>query len=79
MTSAEMLCRAEAARRRVAFVSLADGLLTLEVREPAEPLARALAAKGWATEAIGPFTLRVSASDWVVFWGDAGPLMECGC
>lgn len=74
-----MLCRAEAARRRVAFVSLVDGLLTLEVREPAEPLARALAAKGWAAMPVGPFTLQVSASDWVVFWGDAGPLLECGC
>lgn len=79
MTAAEALCRVEAARRRVAFVSLADGRLTLEVREPADALARALAAKGWAAEAAGPFTLQVTASDWLVFWGDAGPLLECGC
>ncbi len=79
MTAAEALCRVEAARRRVAFVSLADGVLTLEVREPADALARALTAKGWTTEAVGPFTLQVSASDWIVFWGDAGPLLECGC
>ena len=79
MTDAEALCRAEATRRRVAFVSLEDGRLTLEVREPADALARALSAKGWAAEASGPFTLQVAAVDWLVFWADAGPLLECGC
>lgn len=79
MTAAEALCRVEAARRRVAFVSLAEGVLTLEVREPADALARALTAKGWTAEAVDAFTLQVSASDWIVFWGDAGPLLECGC
>ena len=79
MTDAEALCRAEAARRRVAFVALQEGQLTLEVREPAPPLARTLASKGWAAHAVGPFTLRVAAADWIVFWADAGPLLECGC
>ncbi len=79
VTAAEALCRAEATRRRVVFLSLVDGQLSLEVREPAESLARALSAKGWAAEADAPFTLRVAASDWVVFWADAGPLLECGC
>ena len=79
MTDAEVLCRSEATRRRVAFVSLADGQLVLEVREPADALARALAAKGWAAEAAGSFTLRVTATDWLVFWAEAGPLLECGC
>ena len=79
MTDAEILCRSEATRRRVAFVSLDGGQLCLEVREPAEALARALVEKGWAAEAAGPFTLRVSATDWLVFWAEAGPLLECGC
>ena len=79
MTDAEALCRNEATRRRVAFVSLAEGQLTLGVREPAEALVRALSARGWAAEAAGPFTLRVSASDWLVFWAEAGPLLDCGC
>ncbi|MBS1767116.1 MAG: hypothetical protein JST05_06910 [Acidobacteria bacterium] len=77
--AAEALCRAEATRRRVGFVSLKDGQLTLEVREPAAALAKALASKGWAADAIAPFTLRVAASDWIVFWADAGPLLDCGC
>ena len=79
LPAAEALCRAEAARRRVAFVSLKDGQLTLEVREPAEALARALRTKGWEAEAVGAFSLRVTATDWLVFWGDAGPLLDCGC
>ncbi len=79
VTAAEALCRAEAMRRRVRFVSLSDGQLTLEVREPAHALARELASKGWAAEAAGPFTLKVSATDWLVFWADAGPLLDCGC
>ncbi len=79
MTDAEALCRSEAIRRRVRFVGLADGRLELEIREPAEALARALAAKGWVAEATGPFRLRVSATDWIIFWAEAGPLLECGC
>lgn len=79
MTDAEALCRAEAARRRVRFVSLRDGQLELEVREPAENLVRALAAKGWAAEAPGSFRLWVYATDWIVFWAEAGPLLDCGC
>ena len=79
VTAAEALCRVEAARRRVGFLSLRDGQLLLEVREPAAALARALSSKGWAVEATGPFTLRISAADWLVFWADAGPLLECGC
>lgn len=79
MTDAEVLCRSEATRRRVAFLSLEDGQLCLEVREPADALARALAAKGWAAEAAGPSTLRVSATDWLIFWAEAGPLLDCGC
>jgi len=79
VTDAEALCRAEAARRRVAFLGLEKGQLSLEVREPAEILARALSAKGWAVESTGPRTLRVAAADWLVFWADAGPLLECGC
>ncbi len=79
MTDAEALCRNEATRRRVAFLDLVDGRITLEVREPAEVLVRALSAKGWVAEAAGPFTLRVSASDWLVFWAEAGPLLDCGC
>lgn len=79
MTDAEVLCRSEAARRRVAFVSLDGGRLSLEVREPADALARALAAKGWQAEAAGPSTLRVAATDWLIFWAEAGPLLDCGC
>ena len=79
MTDAEVLCRSEATRRRVAFVSLEGGRLIVDVREPADALARALAAKGWQAEAAGPFTLRVAAMDWLVFWAEAGPLLDCGC
>ncbi|HXC16374.1 MAG TPA: hypothetical protein VNV60_02925 [Holophagaceae bacterium] len=79
MTDAEALCRSEATRRRVAFVSLEGGQLSLEVREPADALARALAAKGWQAGASGPYTLRVSATDWLIFWAEAGPLLDCGC
>ena len=79
MTDAELLCRSEATRRRVAFVSLDRGHLSLEVREPADALARALVEKGWAAEATGPFTLRVAATDWLIFWAEAGPRLDCGC
>lgn len=79
MTDAEALCRSEAARRRVRFVSLKDGQMELDVREPAESLVQALAAKGWAAEAAGPFRLRVSSTDWIIFWAEAGPLLDCGC
>ena len=79
MTDAEALCRVEAARRRVAFLSLSDGQLLLEVREPAKVLARELSSKGWSAEAAGPYTLKIIASDWIVFWADAGPLLNCGC
>ncbi len=79
MTDAEALCRAEATRRRVAFVSLEEGRLTLEVREPARVLARELRARGGAAEAAGAYALRIEATDWLVFWADAGPLLDCGC
>ena len=79
MTDAEILCRSEATRRRVAFVSLEGGQLSLEVRESADAVARALAAKGWQAWAAGPFSLRVSATDWLIFWAEAGPLLDCGC
>ena len=79
MTDAEALCRNEAARHKVAFLALEDGRLDLEVREPAEALVRALVAKGWAAEAIAPFTLRVCATDWLIFWAEAGPMLNCGC
>ena len=79
MTDAEALCRNEATRRRVAFLGLVDGRITLEVREPADALVRALSAKGWAAEATGAFTLRVGATDWRLFWAEAGPLLDCGC
>jgi len=79
VTDAEVLCRSEATRRRVAFVSLEGGLLCLEVREPADALARALVVKGWAAEAAGPFRLLVTATDWLIFWAEAGPLLDCGC
>ena len=79
VTAAEALCRVEAARRRVGFLSLHEGQLLIEVREPARVLARELTAKGWAAEAAGPYTLKVTATDWIVFWADAGPLLDCGC
>ncbi len=77
--SAEALCRDQAARRRAAFLSLEQGRLRLEVREPAAPLARALAARGWKAEAAESFVLDVEAEDWEAFWRQAGPLLDCGC
>lgn len=77
--NAEALCRHQAARRRAAFLSLDQDSLRLEVREPAAPLARALAARGWKAEAAGSFVLRVEAEDWEAFWSQAGPLLDCGC
>ncbi len=77
--SPEVLCRAQAARRRAAFLGLEEGRLRLEVREPAAPLARALAARGWEAGAEGPFILEVHAADWEAFWRQAGPLLDCGC
>ncbi|MBI3131546.1 MAG: hypothetical protein HYZ13_09490 [Acidobacteria bacterium] len=73
------LCRAEAARRGAAFVSLEDGKLHLEVREPAIHLAKALRAKGFDAQAVGEFTVRVQSTDWSTFWAQAGPLLDCGC
>jgi len=77
--NAEVLCREQAARRRAAFLRLEDGALDLEVREPAAHLARALADRGWPARALGPFTVRVEATDWEAFWTQAGPLLDCGC
>lgn len=79
MIEAEELCRSEATRRRVAFVSLEGDGLTLEVREPAAPLARVLAARGWSAHAAGPFLLKLETTDWPSFWREAGPLLDCGC
>jgi hypothetical protein len=73
------LCRQEAARRRAAFLRWEEGTLHLEVREPAEHLAKALRAKGFDAQATGPFTLAIAASDWETFWREAGPLIDCGC
>ena len=77
--SPDALCRAEAARRRAAFLRLEDGELHLEVREPAEHLAKALRAKGFAARPTGAFTLAVAGEDWERFWREAGPLIDCGC
>ena len=73
------LCRAEAARRRAAFLDLNQGTLRLEVREPALHVAKALRGKGFRAEASGEFILSIHATDWAAFWAQAGPLIDCGC
>ena len=75
----EALCRVEAARRRAAFLGLEGDTLRLEVREPAQHLAKALRTKGFDAEPSGPFTLTIHATDWAAFWAQAGPLIDCGC
>ncbi len=75
----EELCRTAAARRRAAFLRLEGGELHLEVREPAEHLAKALRAKGFEARPTGAFTLAVRTGDWARFWREAGPLIDCGC
>jgi hypothetical protein len=75
----ETLCRIEAARRRAAFLDFRDGELTLEIREPAMHVAKALCDRGFNAAAKGPFTLALRAVDWEAFWRQAGPLLECGC
>ena len=73
------LCRAEAAQRRAAFVSLEGDTLRLDVREPAVHLAKALLAKGFEVEAVGEFTVQIRSKEWPAFWAQAGPLLDCGC
>ncbi len=75
----EALCRVEAARRRAAFLGMGGDVLTLEVREPAIHLAKALRAKGFEVEAAGEFTVQIRSTDWSAFWAQAGPLIDCGC
>ncbi|HJU83093.1 MAG TPA: hypothetical protein VJ600_02680 [Holophagaceae bacterium] len=72
-------CRQEAARRRAAFLRMEGATLHLEVREPAEHLAKALRDKGFDARPTGPFTLAITAPDWGRFWSEAGPLIDCGC
>ncbi|HJW08127.1 MAG TPA: hypothetical protein VJ483_00750 [Holophagaceae bacterium] len=76
---AEAFCRQEAARRRAAFLRMEGATLHLEVREPAEHLAKAIRAKGFDAQPTGPFTLAITAPDWEAFWREAGLLLACGC
>lgn len=73
------LCRVEAARRRAAFLGMDGDRLRLEVREPAQHLAKALRERGFDAQEDGAFTLSLRATDWQAFWREAGPLIDCGC
>ena len=79
MSPLETLCRQEAARHRAAFLALEGNTLILEVREPAEHLAKALRDRGLEAHPTGPFTLAISHENWPAFWATHGLLLNCGC